>query len=123
MIIIVSLPGAGDVDGGFSVWSSWTQCSKSCGGGVKVRERSCTNPPPKGNGQKCSGEFEETGACAEHPCPIRKIVKTYIISHSCCRLRYWFFTCSQVLFLGGVILTDICCFWCPMPINSILNKK
>ena len=68
----VSLSGAGDVDGGFSEWSSWTQCSKSCGGGVKVRERSCTNPPPKGNGQKCSGEFEETGACAENPCPIRK---------------------------------------------------
>ncbi|CAH3172036.1 unnamed protein product [Porites lobata] len=69
-ILLESCQGAGDVDGGFSEWSSWTQCSKSCGGGVKVRERSCTNPPPKGNGQKCSGEFEETGACAENPCPI-----------------------------------------------------
>ena len=64
--------GAGDVDGAWSEWSSWTQCSKSCGGGVKVRERSCTNPPPKGNGKSCAGELEETGACSENPCPKRE---------------------------------------------------
>ena len=60
------------MDGAWSEWSSWTQCSKTCGGGIKARERSCTNPPQKGNGQSCAGEVEETGACSENPCPKRK---------------------------------------------------
>lgn len=66
------------MDGAWSEWSSWTQCSKTCGGGIKVRERSCTNPPPKGNGQSCVGEVEETGACSENPCPKRKFLQRVI---------------------------------------------
>ena len=66
------------MDGAWSEWSSWTQCSKTCGGGIKVRERSCTNPPPKGNGQSCVGEVEETGACSENPCPKRKFLWSFI---------------------------------------------
>ena len=70
--VLIFFSGAGDVDGAWSDWSSWTQCSKTCGGGIKARERSCTNPPPKGNGQSCLGEVEETGACSQNPCPKRK---------------------------------------------------
>ncbi|XP_022795168.1 coadhesin-like [Stylophora pistillata] len=61
-------PQSPDVDGGFTEWSSWTECSKTCGGGEKVRERECTNPEPKGNGQPCVGDSEEAEVCNSQEC-------------------------------------------------------
>lgn len=41
----------------FKPWSEWTQCSRSCGGGLRERERyrHCTNPRPLHGGKKCEG--------------------------------------------------------------------
>ena len=60
------------VDGGLSEWSSWEQCSKSCGGGTQVRHRTCTNPTPANGGKDCSnlGVFKETQRCGNKPCPV-----------------------------------------------------
>ncbi|OPL32857.1 hemicentin-1, partial [Mytilus galloprovincialis] len=48
------------VNGGwtsFKPWSEWTQCSRSCGGGLRERKRyrHCTNPRPLHGGKKCEG--------------------------------------------------------------------
>ncbi|KAK3700598.1 hypothetical protein QZH41_010513 [Actinostola sp. cb2023] len=59
-----------DVDGKWSSWQRWSSCSATCGGGVRVRERTCDNPAPSGHGKNCEGKPEETGACAQDPCPI-----------------------------------------------------
>ncbi|MED6261840.1 A disintegrin and metalloproteinase with thrombospondin motifs 18, partial [Ataeniobius toweri] len=32
------------IHGQWSAWSQWSDCSRSCGGGVMYRERSCNNP-------------------------------------------------------------------------------
>jgi len=64
-------PQSPDVDGGSTPWSQWTECSKTCGGGSKSRERTCTNPKPQGNGQPCYprlGEPEEVVKCNEQKC-------------------------------------------------------
>ena len=61
-------PQTPDVDGNYTEWSQWTQCSKTCGGGEKTRERSCSNPAPQGNGQPCEGEPEETVVCNKQEC-------------------------------------------------------
>lgn len=46
-----------DLDGGWSPWSSMaTPCSKSCGGGINHRVRSCTHPVPSGAGALCTAE-------------------------------------------------------------------
>ena len=47
--IILTVP----VDGGYSPWSSWGVCSKSCDGGTQGRYRTCTNPPPAYGGRGC----------------------------------------------------------------------
>ena len=56
------------------MWSQWTECSVTCGGGTRARERNCTDPPPVGNGKGCEhlGKPEETVNCNEDPCLDRK---------------------------------------------------
>lgn len=58
-------------DGGYSEWSSWSQCSTTCGNGRHTRSRSCTNPPPSAGGKDCSelGPEKETGECNNGGCP------------------------------------------------------
>ncbi|XP_035664469.1 SCO-spondin-like [Branchiostoma floridae] len=57
------------VDGNWSPWSLWTTCDVTCGGGTRFRYRSCSNPPPKNNGQYCEGSSGEMEYCNETPCP------------------------------------------------------
>ena len=62
---------AGIVDGGYSEWSSWLQCSQTCGGGSRVRSRSCTNPSPSYSGKDCAelGPAFESEECNNDCCP------------------------------------------------------
>ena len=56
------------VDGGFSKWTPFSACSVTCGSGVKVRLRTCTNPPRQWKGKDCVGPRQESMACNEGPC-------------------------------------------------------
>ena len=40
-------------DGGWSSWTTFTQCSRTCNGGSQTRRRTCTNPSPMKGGQLC----------------------------------------------------------------------
>uniref|UniRef100_A0A8C2X7V5 Uncharacterized protein n=1 Tax=Cyclopterus lumpus TaxID=8103 RepID=A0A8C2X7V5_CYCLU len=48
-----------DLDGGWTPWSVWSDCSVTCGHGAQVRTRACINPPPRNNGSHCSGPDRE----------------------------------------------------------------
>jgi len=56
------------VDGGWSAWSSWTECSVTCDYGVQTRLRTCTNPVPEFNGAPCQGNGTASKACFSQ-CP------------------------------------------------------
>ncbi|XP_065060766.1 uncharacterized protein LOC135688018 [Rhopilema esculentum] len=58
------------VDGGFVQWSPWSQCSKSCAGGKRTRNRTCTNPYPAYEGAICYGKYIEEKSCNLWFCPV-----------------------------------------------------
>ncbi|XP_030044380.1 semaphorin-5B-like, partial [Microcaecilia unicolor] len=58
-------------NGAWTPWSSWAQCSTSCGIGFQVRQRSCSNPAPRFGGRVCVGQSREERFCNENiPCPL-----------------------------------------------------
>uniref|UniRef100_A0A9J8BR63 Semaphorin-5A n=1 Tax=Cyprinus carpio carpio TaxID=630221 RepID=A0A9J8BR63_CYPCA len=58
-------------NGGWTPWSSWAECSTSCGIGFEVRQRSCNNPAPRHGGRVCVGQAREERLCNENsPCPV-----------------------------------------------------
>nr|XP_061807746.1 thrombospondin-2-like [Nerophis lumbriciformis] len=58
------------VPGGWTSWSEWGLCSKSCGGGLLSRERKCLNPSPQFGGSFCGGEAMDYETCNKQPCPL-----------------------------------------------------
>ncbi|KAL9952088.1 hypothetical protein ACROYT_G039293 [Oculina patagonica] len=58
------------VDGGWSDFGDWSECSVTCGDGQQERSRTCTNPPPAYGGAECTGSNKETKPCNNGPCPV-----------------------------------------------------
>uniref|UniRef100_A0A672S6K8 ADAM metallopeptidase with thrombospondin type 1 motif 18 n=1 Tax=Sinocyclocheilus grahami TaxID=75366 RepID=A0A672S6K8_SINGR len=56
------------VHGQWSGWSEWSDCSRTCGGGVMYRERSCNSPSPQHNGKFCQGPSRLHQLCNTKPC-------------------------------------------------------
>merc|ERR1719232_365767 len=59
------------VDGGWSEFGDWSECSESveCGGGFQTRTRKCNSPAPVGSGADCEGEDIQSQLCNAEPCP------------------------------------------------------
>ena len=57
------------VNGGWTNWGEYGQCSKTCGLGSKVKRRTCTNPPPSFGGSQCSGTSSSSTSCKMKECP------------------------------------------------------
>lgn len=69
------------VDGNYSEWSEFMQCSVTCGKGVQTRSRSCINPPPQHGGKNCSafGPPVETKECNLKECPSKNLCFQFVI--------------------------------------------
>ena len=62
------------VDGQWSPWGAWSPCTKTCGRGMKTRERACNNPAPAHGGAACVGITIDTQACLVQQCPSLSIL-------------------------------------------------
>lgn len=96
-IVYLLFPG----DGGWGQWSNWTECTKSCGGGVRSRKRECDSPSPEGEGNYCEGLGTEVTACNTDHCP-----GTFI---ECVECRWG---CEYVWFTDSdSVSLCVCCQW------------
>ncbi|KAL8577212.1 hypothetical protein ACOMHN_041267 [Nucella lapillus] len=57
------------LEGGWSAWAEWSDCSASCGKGKKRRTRTCDNPAPINGGSPCGGESQSFVDCTSL-CPV-----------------------------------------------------
>ena len=71
------------MNGAWSSWTDWSDCSVTCGGGKTYRTRTCDNPKPANGGEDCidkDGTAEEM-LCAPNPCPGTDIL-VFLSNHS-----------------------------------------
>ncbi|XP_071802833.1 hemicentin-1-like isoform X2 [Asterias amurensis] len=58
------------INGGWSSWQPWEDCSVTCGSGTRNRIRYCDNPPPQYNGRSCEGASNQQAECTMRSCPV-----------------------------------------------------
>uniref|UniRef100_A0A8D2LEB5 A disintegrin and metalloproteinase with thrombospondin motifs 18 n=1 Tax=Varanus komodoensis TaxID=61221 RepID=A0A8D2LEB5_VARKO len=60
--------GPKPVNGQWSIWSEWSDCSRTCGAGVRHQERHCNNPKPQYGGKFCQGSSRIYQLCNIQRC-------------------------------------------------------
>ncbi|KAL4218623.1 hypothetical protein ACF0H5_021213 [Mactra antiquata] len=64
--------GLPSIDGGWSEWSSFTPCSRSCNGGIRLKKRRCNKPMPQFGGKSCVGEATQAQICNFGACGVNE---------------------------------------------------
>ncbi|XP_064614810.1 thrombospondin-1-like [Liolophura sinensis] len=57
------------IDGKWSSWGPWSNCSRKCGVGFHERWRECKSPPPQYGGKVCEGKRRDVEKCTNPACP------------------------------------------------------
>ncbi|XP_030827982.1 A disintegrin and metalloproteinase with thrombospondin motifs 9 [Strongylocentrotus purpuratus] len=57
------------IDGQWGKWGEYSECSRTCGGGVKEAMRNCDNPAPGNGGKYCIGRRLRFRSCSTQDCP------------------------------------------------------
>jgi hypothetical protein len=73
--------GACPADCVMSSWSAYTECSKECAGGFKIRYRNVTSLPADGG--KACGAAEEVLVCNGNLCPVSCLVNDWTELSNC----------------------------------------
>lgn len=60
-----------NTDAKWSRWSPWSDCTKTCGNGIRFRTRTCVaqNQPPVSAHISCAGKPQQTSNCSQWKCP------------------------------------------------------
>ncbi|XP_022105682.1 sushi, von Willebrand factor type A, EGF and pentraxin domain-containing protein 1-like isoform X2 [Acanthaster planci] len=64
------------VDGQWSTWQAWSECSKTCGRGSQLRLRFCDNPEPQNGGAPCQGAGYQAEQCNTERCPTCPVLRS-----------------------------------------------
>ncbi|XP_067853626.1 A disintegrin and metalloproteinase with thrombospondin motifs 18 [Heptranchias perlo] len=60
--------GPKPINGQWSNWAEWSECSRTCGGGVTYKERHCNSPKPQYGGKFCHGSNRIYQMCNIQAC-------------------------------------------------------
>ncbi|XP_046550815.1 SCO-spondin-like [Haliotis rubra] len=71
------------VNGVWSLWGEWGECSVTCESGIQQRTRSCNHPPALHGGNDCVGETEQTRPCTLDMCPVDGVWETWAAWSEC----------------------------------------
>lgn len=66
------------VNGGWSPWSQWSECSSRCGKGQQKRTRVCNNPVPLNGGKFCPGLAVHKADCTSI-CPGKSADLNFVV--------------------------------------------
>ncbi|GFN84331.1 A disintegrin and metalloproteinase with thrombospondin motifs 9 [Plakobranchus ocellatus] len=58
------------INGGWGPWKPYGPCSRTCGGGVKMKYRECNNPVPQNEGHYCLGIRVKYRSCNIKNCEV-----------------------------------------------------
>ena len=75
------------VNGAWREWGAYGSCSKTCGGGTRVRHRQCTAPRPSHGGKDCPGVSSESISCNQQLCASKYVSETEALGHVTCILK------------------------------------
>ncbi|GAA6104698.1 SCO-spondin isoform X1, partial [Tachysurus ichikawai] len=107
-------------DGHWSPWTTWSNCSKGCGG-VEIRKRVCV--PPQNGGRACTDLPGDTGLSTEiKPCPQDRCANVScpvgLVSHACapCPL-----TCTHISSDTSCDPSAQCFTGCWCPEGKVMN--
>ena len=121
------------VDGEVSPWGSWSSCSRTCGGGISTRSRSCV-AEAKNGGTTCDTQgLEETNNCNVDLCPADGIVSNWMDWGGCSETcgdgnRERRRTCEKEAVNGGKTCADIglsqveSCRETSCPVDAVLSE-
>ncbi|XP_027202897.2 A disintegrin and metalloproteinase with thrombospondin motifs 20-like isoform X2 [Dermatophagoides pteronyssinus] len=108
------------INGGWSEWSSWSECSLSCGGGIRKSRRDCTNPNPQYGGKFCLGERIRYESCNLEPCPYQS---RYEDSRAKQCAEYNRYNLTWTPKYDGIQSTDVCSLYCQSNSGESLKLK
>ena len=67
------------VIGGWSTWSSWSVCDRSCGGGLKYSNRICSHSETCVDGQTCDGQSVKKKDCNMEICGSKLLLTQQVL--------------------------------------------
>ncbi len=85
------------VDGIWSPWSDWNNCTSDCNGGQQTRTRQCNQPTPSCNGAPCNGSSTQSQPCNTQPCTGLTCTNGKVLSNcsNACDTTCSTLTCNQ----------------------------
>jgi hypothetical protein len=108
------------VNGSWSPWSNWNNCTADCNGGQRTRTRLCNQPTPQCKGAPCNGSSSQSESCNTQPCGGTTCTDGKVLSNcsNSCNT-----SCSTLTCNGQCSEPDLCQVGCVCANGTIMDSN